>query len=245
MKIALIGYGAMNKRVARLAEESGHEVVGVIVKSDKSYPYPVYHSIKDVEELADVAIDFSNPELLLLLLKEDFKLPLVIATTGEKEQIIERLQELGQDMPVFFSANMSYGIHVLTKLLEVAVPLLNDYDIELTEAHHNQKVDAPSGTLVKLYDVIESLRQDVYQEHNRHEKNSKRTNNEIGVHALRGGTIVGEHDVLFAGIDETITLTHRAQSKDIFANGAIQAALTLVDKPNGYYTFDNLNKGAN
>lgn len=241
MKILLIGYGAMNQRVARLAEEEGHEITGIIVPDkDNGYPYPAFDRIADAKE-ADVAIDFSNPELLLPLLDEDFELPLVVATTGEKEKITEKLEELSQRMPVFFSANMSYGIHVLTKLLEVAVPLLEGYDIELIEAHHNKKVDAPSGTLVKLYDVIKELKENVNPVYDRHEKNEKRQPDDIGISAIRGGTIVGEHDVLFAGVDETIELTHRAQSKDIFANGALKAAERLVNKPNGYYNFDNIN----
>ena len=240
MKIVLIGYGAMNQRVARLAEEKGHQIEGVIVpNSSKSYPYPTYQSISDVKD-ADVAIDFSNPELLLPLLDDEFNLPLVIATTGEKEKIIAKLKELSSKMPVFFSANMSYGVHALTKILEAAVPLLQDFDIELTEAHHNKKVDAPSGTLVKLYDVIESLREKTTPVYDRHEINEKRSQDEIGIHSIRGGTIVGEHDVLFAGTDETIEITHRAQSKDIFANGAIGAAEKLINKSNAFYTFDNL-----
>lgn len=240
MKILLIGYGAMNQRVARLAEEKGHEIVGVIARQqNQALPYPTFTKISEVDS-ADVAIDFSHPDLLLPVLEDNFELPLVIATTGEKEQITDKLQQLSERMPVFFSANMSYGVHVLTKLLEVAVPLLKDYDIELTEAHHNKKVDAPSGTLVKLYDVIKSLREKSYPVYHRDEKQEKRDADEIGVHAIRGGTIVGEHDVLFAGIDETITLTHQAQSKDIFANGALEAATQLIHKENGYYTFDNL-----
>ncbi|RIP32757.1 4-hydroxy-tetrahydrodipicolinate reductase [Staphylococcus gallinarum] len=240
MKILLIGYGAMNERVARLAEEKGHEISGIIVRdNDKSYPYPTFNKISDAKDV-DVAIDFSNPELLLPLLNDDFELPLVIATTGEKEEIIDRLQSLSEKMPVFFSANMSYGVHALTKILEAAVPLLDDFDIELTEAHHNKKVDAPSGTLVKLYDVIKELRAQSTPVYDRHENNEKRTQEEIGIHAVRGGTIVGQHDVLFAGTDETIEITHRAQSKDIFANGAIGAAEKLVNKENGYYTFNNL-----
>ena len=240
MNIVLIGYGAMNQRVARLAEAKGHQIEGVIVpNSSKSYPYPTFQRISDVKD-AEVAIDFSNPELLLPLLDDEFNLPLVIATTGEKEKIIAKLKELSSKMPVFFSANMSYGVHALTKILEAAVPLLRDYDIELTEAHHNKKVDAPSGTLVKLYDVIESLRDKTTPVYDRHEVNEKRTDDEIGIHAKRGGTIVGEHEVLFAGIDETIEITHRAQSKDIFANGAISAAEKLVKQTQGYYTFDNL-----
>ncbi|QLK86204.1 4-hydroxy-tetrahydrodipicolinate reductase [Staphylococcus sp. 17KM0847] len=240
MRILLIGYGAMNQRVARLAEEIGHEIVGVIPnKHRESIPYPTFDKISDIQEV-DIAIDFSHPDLLLPLLDDTFNLPLVIATTGEKERIHNKLQQLAETMPVFFSANMSYGIHVLTKLLETAVPLLQDFDIEMTEAHHNQKVDAPSGTLVKLYDVIDQLRNDLKPVYDRSQKNQKREQQEIGIHTVRGGTIVGEHDVLFAGVDETITLSHRAQSKDIFANGALNAAQRLIDKQPGYYTFDNL-----
>lgn len=163
MKILLIGYGAMNERVARLAEERDNEIVGVIVKdSTKSYPYPAFESISEAPE-ADVAIDFSNPELLLPLLEEDFTLPLVIATTGEKEQIIEKLKEKSQNMPVFFSANMSYGVHILKEIIQYAVPLLEDFDIEMLEKHHNKKVDAPSGTLVQLYDAIKEKEHNLYQ----------------------------------------------------------------------------------
>lgn len=240
MNILLIGYGAMNQRVARLAEAAGHKIVAVIPnRQHDEIPYPIVSEISEATE-ADVAIDFSHPNLLLPLLDQSFHLPLVIATTGEKDTITTKLQSLSEKMPVFFSANMSYGVHVLTKLLEVAVPLLEQYDIELTEAHHNQKVDAPSGTLVKLYDVIEQLRDNVQPVYDRSQLTEKREKNEIGIHSLRGGTIVGEHDVLFAGVDETITLSHSAQSKDIFANGALKAAKKLVHKSPGYYTFDNL-----
>lgn len=241
MKILLIGYGAMNQRVARLAEEKGHEIIGVIKpQKNETTPYTHYDHIADAQNEADVAIDFSNPNLLFPLLEEEFQLPLVIATTGEKEKLIEKLNELSHNMPVFFSANMSYGVHALTKILEAAIPLLQDYDIELTEAHHNKKVDAPSGTLVKLYDVIKDLRQNITPVYDRHELTEQRTKDEVGIHSIRGGTIVGEHDVLFAGTDETITLSHKAQSKDIFANGAITAAEKLINQSNGYYTFDNL-----
>lgn len=241
MKILLIGYGAMNQRVARLAEEKGHEIIGVIEpRKNETTPYTHYDHIADAQNEADVAIDFSNPNLLLPLLEEEFQLPLVIATTGEKEKLVEKLNELSHNMPIFFSANMSYGVHALTKILEAAVPLLQGYDIELTEAHHNKKVDAPSGTLVKIYDVIKDLRQNITPVYDRHEHTEQRTKDEVGIHSIRGGTIVGEHDVLFAGTDETITISHKAQSKDIFANGAITAAEKLINQSSGYYTFDNL-----
>ena len=242
MKILLIGYGAMNERVARLAEENNNEIVGVVVKDpSKQYPYPAFDTISSAPE-ADVAIDFSNPELLIPLLEEDFKLPLVIATTGEKETIIEKLKEKSKDMPVFFSANMSYGVHILKEIIQYAVPLLEDFDIEMLEKHHNKKVDAPSGTLVQLYDAIKEKREETVPVYNRHETNTKREPSEIGISSQRGGTIVGEHQVLFAGHDETIEITHRAQSKDIFANGALSVANILVNKENGYYTYNNLNE---
>ncbi|GGI42132.1 4-hydroxy-tetrahydrodipicolinate reductase [Mammaliicoccus stepanovicii] len=245
MKILLIGYGAMNARVARLSEERNHEIVGVIVKDpSKDYPYPAYDTFNVAPE-ADVAIDFSNPELLLPLLDEDIQMPLVIATTGEKEQIITKLQEKSYKLPVFFSANMSYGVHILKEIIQYAVPLLEDFDIELLEKHHNKKVDAPSGTLVQLYDAIKEKRDQTYPMYNRHETNEKRNPDEIGISSQRGGTIVGEHQVLFAGHDETIEISHRAQSKDIFANGAINVAETLIHKENGYYTYNNLHEERN
>ncbi|WP_323702400.1 4-hydroxy-tetrahydrodipicolinate reductase [Mammaliicoccus sp. Dog046] len=245
MRILLIGYGAMNERVARLAEERGNEIVGVVVKDPtKEYPYPAFNSMTLVPE-ADVAIDFSNPELLVPLLDEDFNLPLVIATTGEKEEIIEKLKEKSTQMPVFFSANMSYGVHILKEIIQYAVPLLEDFDIEMLEKHHNKKVDSPSGTLVQLYDAIKEKREQSTPVYDRHEKNEKREPSEIGISSQRGGTIVGEHQVLFAGHDETIEITHRAQSKDIFANGAINVADILVNKENGYYTYNNLNEERN
>ena len=216
MKILLIGYGTMNQRVARLAEEKGHEIVGTIEPEEHQHsPYKAYHHIADAQNEADVAIDFSNPNLLLPLLDEEFELPLVIATTGEKEKLIQKLEQLSERMPVFFSANMSYGVHALTKILEAAVPLLQD-------------------------DVIKELRENVTPVYDRHERTEKREKDEVGIHSVRGGTIVGEHDVLFAGTDETITISHKAQSKDIFANGAITAAEKLNTKSNGFYTFDNL-----
>ena len=137
---------------------------------------------------------------------------------------------------------MSYGVHVMTKVVALATELLENYDIELLEKHHNQKVDAPSGTLNLLLDTIQEVesRKDSEAIYDRHDKTTKRNAKEIGISAIRGGTIVGEHDVLFAGLDEEITISHRAQSKDIFANGALTVAPKLLEKENGFYTFDTL-----
>lgn len=242
MKLLLVGYGAMNKRVAALAEENGYTIAGVITPDDpSSIPYPVFNSFEQEIPDADAVIDFSHPVLTKQLLSSKITAPLIIATTGEKEKILELLNDKAKTQPVFFSANMSYGVHILTEIIKYATPLLEDFDIEMVEKHHNKKVDAPSGTLVKLYDaIVEASREDAQPVYDRHEKNGKREKKEIGISSLRGGTIVGEHEVLFAGVDEEITIAHRAQSKDIFASGALMVAEKLINKENGYYTYHNL-----
>ena len=238
MKILLIGYGTMNKITARLAEEEGHEIVGIIAGSDKDAPSPAFDTIDAAE--ADVAIDFSHPELLLPLLEDEVKTPLVIATTGQKEEIVSVLKEKSGSLPVFFSANMSYGVHVMKTLLNKALTMLDEFDLEMVERHHNKKVDAPSGTLVKLLDTALDHREDSYPVYDRSNIHEKRKKEEIGVSAIRGGSIVGTHDVIFAKDDEVIEITHQAQSKEIFANGALKAANALVNRPNGFYDYNNL-----
>lgn len=242
MKIILVGYGAMGKSVARLAEEKGYEIVGVVVPEGSQTPYTTIHSFNNLPE-ADLLIDFSHPDLTLeMLATDEVRLPIIIATTGSKEVIIARAKEKSVDQPIFFSPNMSYGVHVMTKIVALATELLDSYDIELLEKHHNQKIDAPSGTLNLLLDTIKSVasRKNAEAVYDRHDQYEKRKNHEIGISAIRGGTIVGEHDVFFAGVDEEITISHRAQSKDIFANGALQVAPKLIEKKNGFYTFDNI-----
>lgn len=240
MKILLLGYGAMNKRVAKLAEERGYEITGIVLKSEKEdMPYPVFTDLNRLP-VADCLIDFSHPDLTKQLLESDLTIPLVIATSGEKEMIVSMMKEKANYLPVFYSANMSYGVHILKRIVEFATPLLSSYDIELTEKHHNKKVDAPSGTLVKLYDAIKDIREEAEPVYDRHTQDTKRGKNEIGIHSLRGGTIVGEHETLYAGHDEVITIQHKAQSKDIFANGALDVAEKIIDKDHGFYTYTNL-----
>ncbi|WP_411841876.1 4-hydroxy-tetrahydrodipicolinate reductase [Salinicoccus sp. HZC-1] len=239
MRILLIGYGTMNKITARLAEEQGHEIAGVIVKgNNKEAPYPVFESIDEAN--ADVAVDFSHPELILPLLEDEVETPLVIATTGEKEKIIEKLEDKSENTPVFFSANMSYGVHVLNEVLKKALSMLDEFDLEMIERHHNKKVDAPSGTLVKLLDTALDHRDGSYPVYDRSNIHEKRKPEEIGVSAIRGGSIVGTHDVIFAKDDEVIEISHQAQSKEIFANGALKAANELVNRQNGFYDYNNL-----
>ncbi|UOB19594.1 4-hydroxy-tetrahydrodipicolinate reductase [Macrococcus armenti] len=240
MKILLCGYGSMNTRVAQLAKERNHEIVGVLLKNDKPTPFPTY-TLENINQLpdADVLIDFSNPELSLPMLVSNINIPIVMATTGEKERLISSLHKKSEQSPVFYSANMSYGVHVLTEIIQYATPLLNNMDVELIERHHNKKVDAPSGTLIKILDAINKNR-NVHPMYDRSKNKTERNQEEVGISVVRGGTIVGEHEVLFAGLDETIQIIHRAQSKDIFANGSIDVAEKLINKQNGFYTFSNL-----
>lgn len=242
MKIILVGFGAMGKRVVAIAEDRGYEIVACIVLEGQETPYHTLNSFDHLPD-ADVIIDFSHPDMTLELLEnEAVTLPIVIATTGRKEEIIEKAKVKAEMQPIFFSPNMSYGVHVMKKIVQLATELLDGYDIELLEKHHNQKVDAPSGTLNLLLDTIKEVetRRDADVVYDRHDKNVKRNEKEIGVSAIRGGTIVGEHDVFYAGLDEEITISHRAQSKDIFANGALQVAPKLIKKENGFYDFDSI-----
>lgn len=237
MNIILSGYGTMNQLVAQVAKDQGHTIVGVVAPNQQE-DYPSLDSFNQAS--ADLIIDFSHPDHLLPLLEEDLQVPIVVATTGEKDKIQAALHQQADHVPVFFEANMSYGIHALSQILEKALSLLQDYDVELLEAHHNQKVDAPSGTLVKLLDLVSEARPDSYPNYDRHEASGKRNPDEIGIHTLRGGSIVGDHEVLFAGPDESIKISHQAGSKAIFARGALRAGAKLIDKEPGYYNFDNL-----
>ncbi|PRY84210.1 4-hydroxy-tetrahydrodipicolinate reductase [Alkalibacterium olivapovliticus] len=242
MKLILVGYGAMTKRVAALAEDKGYSIAGVITPmEEKQCPYPLFTSFNDDLPEADVFIDFSHPDLTKEMLQSAYDRPMIIATTGEKDTLVKLMNEKAKSAPVFFSANMSYGVHIVTQLLEYIAPLMNDYDIEMIEKHHNQKIDAPSGTLIKLLDAIkENGRKDTTEVYDRSQTTTKRDKKEIGISTIRGGTIVGEHEVLFAGGDEVISIKHTAQSKDIFANGALNVAEKLIKKNNGFYTYNNL-----
>lgn len=210
----------------------------------ESDSFPIYSSFDEIKEDADVIIDFSNPALLNDLL--DFavikSMPVVIATTGYDESQKKQIEEASRKTSVFFTYNMSLGINLLANLAKKAVQVLGDgFDIEIIEKHHNQKIDAPSGTALMLADAIcEELNKPMKYEYDRHSKREKRTKNEIGMHAVRGGTIVGEHEIMFAGRDEIITLSHSARSKEVFAVGAVNAALFLKDKPAGMYSMKEM-----
>lgn len=220
------------------------EVVAGIDINTESDSFPVYNSPEKIAEEADVIIDFSNPALLDSLL--DFavsrKIPLVIGTTGYDEAQKEKIRKASEKTAVFFTYNMSLGVNLLASLAKKAVEVLgSDFDIEIVEKHHNQKIDAPSGTALMLADAMcEEIDRPMKYEYDRHSKREKRTRDEIGIHAVRGGTIVGEHEIIFAGRDEIITLSHSARSKEIFAVGAVNAAMFMNGKEAGLYDMSQM-----
>ena len=214
-------------------------VAGIDPAGMEEAAFPVFRAASQFDGQADVIIDFSHPSALegILSYAVSHHTPAVIATTGLNEQQVASIHEAAKEVPVFFSANMSIGISLLTELAQKAARVLGDsFDIEIIEKHHNQKIDAPSGTALMLADAISGeLKQKPHYEFDRHSKRAKRDKNEIGIHAVRGGTIVGEHEVLFAGRDELISISHSARSKEIFAVGSVNAALFLCNQPAGCY----------
>ncbi len=219
-------------------------VAGIDINAAPNDNYEVFTSPNKVTATADVIIDFSHPSALTALLgmAQKRKLPIVVCTTGLSQEQLNDLKKAAANIAVFNSGNMSLGINLLMNLAKKAAAVLGqDFDIEIIEKHHNRKLDAPSGTALMLADAInETLEQPYRYEYDRHAKREKRSKTEIGIHSVRGGTIVGEHEVLFAGPDELITLSHSARSRDIFATGAINAALFLCEKLPGLYDMSDL-----
>lgn len=244
--IILCGANGKMGKVIRdiVAKRDDCRIAAGIDLNTVSDSFPIYSSFDEIKEDADVIIDFSNPALLNDLLDFAVKksMPVVIATTGYDESQKKQIEEASRKTSVFFTYNMSLGINLLANLAKKAVQVLGDgFDIEIIEKHHNQKIDAPSGTALMLADAIcEELNKQMKYEYDRHSKREKRTKNEIGMHAVRGGTIVGEHEIMFAGRDEIITLSHSARSKEVFAVGAVNAALFLKDKPAGMYSMKEM-----
>ncbi len=219
-------------------------VSGVDIKPDSSKSFPIFSSINDVNIKADIIIDFSNPLALNSILEysQNQKLPVVICTTGFSKEQVEKINEASKNIPVFYSGNMSLGINLLIELCQKATNVLGDsFDIEIIEKHHNQKIDAPSGTALMIANGISEHLDEKYEyKYNRTTSREKRKKNEIGIHSIRGGTITGDHEVIFAGKDEIITISHHAASRNIFANGAINAAKYILNKTPGLYKMKNL-----
>ena len=207
--------------------------------------YPVFPTINDCDVKADAVIDFSNAKAadMLLLYCERQQIPVVLCTTGLSEEQLEKARKASEKTAVLKSANMSLGINTLMDILTKAVKVLAPagFDVEIVEKHHNQKVDAPSGTALALADCMNQAMDDAYTyQYDRTKERRKREKNEIGIAAVRGGNIVGEHEVIFAGPDEVIEIKHTAYSKTIFANGAIEAAKFLKGKPAGFYDMSDV-----
>lgn len=244
LKIIINGYsGSMGKVLTKCAnEDSELEIVCGASKDDLDVPFKTYHKMSEVEELADVIIDFSHHSTIedTLSYAIKTKTPIVIATTGFNEEELEKIKKASNIIPIFHSSNMSLGVNVLVKLVKEAAKSLNGFDIEIIEKHHNKKLDAPSGTAVMIANGVKEVLPDSEYIYGRHGRSDKRSSNEIGIHAIRGGTIVGEHTTIFAGHDEVVEIKHSAQSKDIFAKGAIAAAKFLVKQEAGYYNMNNM-----
>jgi len=233
-----------------LAEDKEAQLVaGIDMADDGHNPYPVFRKIWECNVEADCLIDFSNAAAVNDVLDycREKKLPCVICTTGLNEEQQQKLEETAGHIAVLKSANMSLGINLLLKLLKDAAGILAPagFDMEIVEKHHNQKVDAPSGTALALADSMNERLDNAYTyTYDRSGRREKRPEKEIGISAVRGGTIVGEHDVIFAGMDEVITFSHTAYSRAIFGKGAVQAAKFLAGRPAGKYDMGDVIEAA-
>ena len=243
-KIILCGCsGHMGHVVTEIAAADAEVeiVAGIDLSGTKDASYPVFASLKDCDVKADALIDFSSPKALdaILTYCMEKNVPAVLCTTGYTDAQMEQIREAGKKVAVMKSANMSLGVNMLLKLLKEAARTLAPagFDIEIVEKHHNRKLDAPSGTALALADAINDgvLDGEYEYKYDRSQDHKKREKKEIGISAVRGGTIVGDHDVIFAGTDEVITFSHTAYSRAIFGKGAIQAAKYLAGKPAGFY----------
>ena len=239
--------GRMGRVITDLVSQESEAtiVAGVDKFGNSTGEFPVFDSIEKCDVPADVIIDFSNASAVdsVLDYAVEKKIPVVLCTTGLSDDQLAKVKETSSKVAVLMSANMSVGVNVLMKVLRDAAPTLAaaGFDIEIVEKHHNQKLDAPSGTAIALADSInDSLNNEYEYVYDRSTRREKRPEKEIGISAVRGGTIVGDHDVIFAGLDEVVTLSHRAYSRSIFAKGAIEAAKFLAGKPAGMYDMSNV-----
>lgn len=222
-------------------------VAGIDVYDGIANDYPVFPNISVCDVKADVIIDFSNVKAVddLLVYSVDKQIPVVLCTTGLSEEQLARVKEASTKVAVLKSANMSLGINMLMQLLKQAATILAPagFDIEIVEKHHNQKLDAPSGTALALADSVNEALDNAYEyKYDRSKERKKRDSNEIGISAVRGGSIVGEHEVIFAGLDEVITFEHTAYSRSVFGKGAVEAAKFLAGKPAGHYDMQDVIK---
>mgnify|MGYP001073738914 FL=1 len=238
--------GKMGQVVCDLVEKDEDLLLkcGFDKENTGEFAFPVYTNINEITEKPDVIIDFSIPIATFNILEyaKKNKVPVVIATTGFTEEQENLIKEYSKDLPIFKSANMSYDINIMKRIVMELAPLLKGTDIEITEVHHNRKIDSPSGTAQMLADAINSSLGNTYHcEYNRHDKREKRDKKEIGMSSIRGGNIVGEHTVQFFGEYETFEIKHTSYSRNVFAEGAIKAAKFISNKESGFYNMDDMN----
>mgnify|MGYP004685326101 FL=1 len=239
--------GKMGRAITGLVKEDTEVeiVAGVDAYTEAPNDYPVFKNIGDCNLEADVIIDFSNAKAVDELLEYSVKnqIPVVLCTTGLSEEQLQKVEEASEKVAVLRSANMSLGINLLMQLLKEATKVLSPagYDIEIVEKHHNQKLDAPSGTAIALADSINEAVENQYEYvYDRSQVRKKRDKKELGISAVRAGTIVGEHEVLFAGVDEVIEFKHTAYSRTVFGKGAVEAAKFLAGKSVGRYDMSDV-----
>ena len=239
--------GAMGQSITKIVAEDAEAVIvaGVDPFDGKENDYPVFKSLAECDVEADVIIDFSATAAVDALLEQavEKKLPIVLCTTGLSEEQLEKVRETSKQIAILKSANMSLGINLLLKLVKEASKVLAeaDFDIEIVEKHHNKKVDAPSGTALALADSINEAMNEQYDYvYDRSQVRQRRDKKELGISAVRGGTIVGEHEVIFAGMDEVIEFKHTAYSKAVFAKGSVSAAKFLAGRRPGLYDMSDV-----
>ncbi len=244
-KIIMIGInGRMGRAIENMCKDSTeYEIVaGVDTNLGVPHPFPTAPSVFELDSNADVIVDFSHHSACKGVCDYAIKTqtPVVFATTGYSGDELETIKRASKEIAVFHSGNMSVGINLIIELSKKAAKALSDFDAEIIEQHHNQKLDAPSGTALMIADEIKSVRQNSEYIYDRTQVRRKRKSNEIGIHSVRGGSIVGEHDVIFAGPNEVVKLSHSASSREVFADGALKAAAFIKDKAPGLYNMSKM-----
>ena len=249
IKVILSGCGGrMGKAVAAAVGSEVRIVAGVDINaaSIDASDFPIYESITEFSDKADVIVDFSHHSALPSLLDyaKATKTPVVVATTGHTDEELALMREAASEVAIFHSGNFSIGINLIINLAKQAARTLGaDFDIEIIEKHHNKKLDAPSGTALMIANAVADEREESEYIYDRHSVRKAREPKEIGIHSVRGGSIVGEHEVIFAGANEVVSISHSAASREIFANGALRAAIYLAGKSAGLYSMTDLIEG--
>ena len=246
MRILLNGAnGRMGNEIIELVKKQSDVkvVCGFDKEENKKVQFPIYNKIEDIKEQVDVIIDFSIPVATFKILEyaRKNKIPTVIATTGFNEGELKEIEKISKEIPIFKSSNMSLEINLMVSLVQNIAKVLKESDIEIIETHHNKKIDSPSGTAILLADAINKVLEEK-KEYNfdRMRKREKRDKKEIGFSAIRGGNIVGEHTVQFFGENETLEITHKSYSRQVFAEGALKAARFIVNQQEGLYDMNDL-----